>query len=99
VIKFKGTVADIDGGSRDVVVLGLTGENLDQLRDGVPLQIDTSQPVPEGVGLTGGPVVFVFADKDEAMVLRTLKKAGAVDDETHVVFSQDLAPEAPDDAA
>jgi len=99
VIKFKGKVADDAGGSRDVVVLGLTDQNLERMRNGEPLQIDLSQPTPDGVGLPGGPVLFVFADKDEAMVLRRLHQAGAVDEETHIVFSRDLAPEAPDDAA
>ena len=97
-IKLKAKVSDNAGGSRNLVVLGLTDQNLERMRNGEPVQIDTSQPTPEGVGLAGGPVLLLFAEKDEAMVLRRLHQAGAVDEETHVVFSQDLA-EVPDDAA
>ena len=97
-IKFSVKVKDIEGGDRDLVVLGLTQANLEQLSDGIPLQIDTSQPVPDGVGLGGGPVVFVFADRDEAMVMQRLQKLGAIDEETHVVFSDELTTPQ-DDAA
>jgi hypothetical protein len=99
VIKFSAKVKDVEGGDRDLVVLGLAQTNLDQLRDGIPLQIDTSQAMPEGVGLGGGPVLFIFADRDEAMVMERLRKLGAVDEDTHVVFSEGLTAPSQDDAA
>lgn len=90
-IKFKGAVEDRDGGTRDVVFLGLTFENLTRLSEGDPVHVDTSQPTPEGVGLLGGPVVFIFAESDEAALLKKLKQLGAVDDDTELVLSGDLA--------
>ena len=94
-IKFKGAVEDRDGGTRDVVFLGLTFENLTRLSEGDPVHVDTSQPTPEGVGLGGGPVVFIYAEADEAALLKKLKALGAVDDDTELVLSGDLAD--PDD--
>jgi len=90
-IKFKGSVEDSEGGRRDVVFLGLTFENLTSLSEGEPVHVDSSQPTPEGVGLGGGPVIYVFAEQDEAALLEFLKDVGAVDADTELVLSGDLA--------
>ncbi len=89
-IKFRAEVEADDGSTRDVICLALTDENVKRLTNGEPIQVDTSQPPPEGLGVGGGPMVFLFHRPDEAAILEKLQELGIVGDTTAVHLSDDL---------
>jgi hypothetical protein len=72
VIKARGRTND----GRDLVLLGLSHENVARLFADEPIVVPTSAPGPRGIGLDGGPVVVIVAGSDEDAIVESLRAAG-----------------------
>jgi hypothetical protein len=79
----KGRAAGRNG--RDVVLLGLSHENVARLFADEPMVIRTDLPPPEGVSLPGGPTIILIAGSDEDALVEKLRASGLVGGETHTV--------------
>jgi hypothetical protein len=71
-IKARGTTKD----GRDLVILGLSHENVARLFADEPILVRTAEPGPTGVGLEGGPDVAVIVGKDEGAIVAKLRSYG-----------------------
>jgi len=78
VIKARGS---LDG--RDMVLLGLTHENVARLFADEPLHVATSAPGPDGLGLTGGPDIVIVVGADEDAILEAMRAAGVAPERVH----------------
>lgn len=63
-------------GDEDLVLLGLTHENVARLFADEPIVVRTSDPPPGGVALNGGPVIVIVAGSTEDAILASMKAAG-----------------------
>lgn len=73
-IRARGSTKD----GEDLVVLGLSHENVARLFADEPILIRTALPGPAGVGLEGGPVIVILAGTDEHEMVDKLVAAGLV---------------------
>lgn len=78
VIKASGQTRN----GENLIVLGLSHENVARLFADEPIVIHTAAPGPAGVGLDGGPVVVIIAGSDERSIVDRLVAAGLVGPET-----------------
>jgi hypothetical protein len=66
------------GGGEDLVVLGLSHENVARLFADEPIVVRTAEPAPAGVALEGGPVIVILAGSDERAIVDKLTAAGLI---------------------
>lgn len=71
------------GDGRDLVLLGLSHENVARLFADEPIQVDLSAPPPVGLALKDWPVVVILAGSTEESMLAALQKAGLAPPHVH----------------
>jgi hypothetical protein len=79
VIKGRGRTGD----GRDLILLGLSHENVARLFADEPIVVRTAEPGPRGVGLEGGPVVVLVAGSTEDAIVESMRAAGVTAELTH----------------
>ncbi len=70
-------------GGRDMVLLGLTHENVARLFADEPIVVSTAAPAPRGVGLVNGPDIVIVAGVDEDAIVAAMQAAGLAADVIH----------------
>lgn len=70
-------------GGRDMVLLGLTNENVARLFADEPIVVSTAMPAPQGVGLVNGPDIVIVAGADEDSIVAAVRAAGVAADVIH----------------
>jgi hypothetical protein len=70
-------------GGRDMILLGLTHENVARLFADEPIVVRTALPGPEGVDLPDGPDIVLVAGSDENAIVEALRAGGLTAEVTY----------------
>lgn len=63
---------------RELVLLGLSHENVARLFADEPIVVRTALPAPNGVGLEDGPDIILFAGSDEEAMVTRMRAGGLI---------------------